>query len=119
MNIYESQLQSRVLGLIVAEPLCALLRPTGELQGDPHALAVFWRVNTGAVGHMRFGVNGQADITGCVRGRRVEFELKSPKGRQSTEQRAFQRHVERAGALYVLVRTEAEFFTPVRHLLGS
>lgn len=54
---------------------------------------------------VRFGVPGQADLTGILPGgRRLEIEVKSPGGRQSVEQRQFQAMIERFGGLYVLAR---------------
>ena len=69
-----------------------------------------WRANTGAarVGRrfIRFGVPGQADLTGILPGgRRLEIEVKSPTGRQTPDQQAFQTMLERFGGLYVLARS--------------
>ena len=69
-----------------------------------------WRQNTGAVTignrHVRFGIAGAADITGILAdGRRLEIEVKAPKGRQSVTQKAFQEVIERMGGLYVLARS--------------
>jgi hypothetical protein len=69
-----------------------------------------WRANVGVarIGRrvVRFGVPGQADITGILpNGRRLEIEVKAPDGRQSEDQRNFQRMIERFGGLYVLARS--------------
>jgi hypothetical protein len=62
-------------------------------KADPRAYAV------------RFGLPGQADISGILDGgRRLEIECKTDVGRQSEEQRAFQAMIERFGGLYVLAR---------------
>jgi len=68
-----------------------------------------WRANAGAarIGRrfIRFGVPGQADLSGILRdGRRLEIEVKSPTGRQTPDQRAFQALIERFGGVYVLAR---------------
>ena len=70
-----------------------------------------WRANTGAAvrrggGLVRFGVPGQADISGIMRpsGRRIEIECKTTRGTQSKDQRAWQRMIEWAGGLYILAR---------------
>ena len=68
-----------------------------------------WRANAGAVRigrrFIRFGVPGQADLTGVLTGgRRLEIEVKSPTGRQTPDQRAFQAMIERFGGVYVLAR---------------
>lgn len=69
-----------------------------------------WRANTGAaqIGRrfIRFGVPGQADLTGILPGgRRLEIEVKSESGRQTPDQRNFQAMIERFGGLYVLARS--------------
>ena len=66
-----------------------------------------WRANTGVarIGDrvVRFGVPGQADLTGILPdGRRLEVEVKSPEGTQTEDQRNFQRLIERFGGVYVL-----------------
>jgi len=83
----------------------AILRAFGT---DPQLR--LWRANVGVarMGHrvVRFGVPGQADLTGILPGGlRLEIEVKSANGRQSTEQRAFQRMIERFGGLYILARS--------------
>lgn len=74
-----------------------------------------WRQNTGVAKNVstgqvvRFGIPGQADITGMlVDGRRLEIEVKGPKGVQSDEQKAFQAMVERFGGVYLLCRSAEE-----------
>lgn len=69
-----------------------------------------WRANTGVaqIGRrvVRFGIPGQADLTGILPdGRRLEVEAKSVDGRQTEEQRNYQRMIERFGGVYVLART--------------
>lgn len=75
-----------------------------------------WRANVGAarIGGprraggrvVRFGLPGQADLTGILPGGvRLEIEVKGPDGRQTEEQRAFQRMIERFGGVYVLARS--------------
>lgn len=70
-----------------------------------------WRINVGmgkTLGGqmMRFGIPGMADLTGLVAcGRRIEVEVKGPDGRQSAEQKTWQRVVEGLGGLYCLARS--------------
>lgn len=83
--------------------------------------ALFWRVNVGLGagpdGRMtRYGLPGQADIAGVVRGRHVELEIKSATGRQSQQQVRWQRAVERAGGVYVLVRSADEALSALEGL---
>jgi hypothetical protein len=72
-----------------------------------------WRQNTGAATFggqtVRFGIPGQADLTGLLSdGRRLEIEVKSPIGRQSPEQQQYQRIIERFGGVYILARSVAD-----------
>lgn len=75
---------------------------------------VLWRNNIGVAemrGYkVRFGVGGPggADLIGCYRGRFVAVEIKTPTGRQSDEQRMFQRLVEGKGGIYVVLRSVDE-----------
>jgi hypothetical protein len=69
-----------------------------------------WRANVLAARmgdrFVRAGVAGQADLTGILPdGRRVEIEVKSERGRQTKDQRNFQRMIERFGGVYVLARS--------------
>ena len=55
---------------------------------------------------VRFGIPGQADITGILPdGRRLEIEVKSASGRQSNDQQNFQKMIERFNGLYILARS--------------
>jgi len=83
----------------------AILRAFGT-RGDLR----IWRANVGVarIGRrvVRFGVTGQADLTGILPdGRRLEIEVKAPDGRQSEDQKNYQRMIERFGGLYVLARS--------------
>ena len=70
----------------------------------------FWRMNTGATKFqskgkdyfVRFGVPGQADITGIIDGKRIELEIKIPGGVQSDNQKQFQQMIEDNGGVYIL-----------------
>ena len=69
-----------------------------------------WRANVGVarLGRrmVRFGVPGQADLTGILPGGlRLEVEVKSLGGRQSPQQQAYQRMIQRFGGIYVLARS--------------
>jgi len=92
-----------------------------------------WRMNTGgAVDEdeetgrkrvLKFGVPGQADISGLMLqpsgvGRRLEVEVKSATGRQREAQRLWQAEIERYGGLYILARTLAEALVPVCEAMG-
>lgn len=70
-----------------------------------------WRQNTGAIvidnRMVKFGVPGQADITGLLipSGKRIEIEVKDAKGRQRETQKKFQAMIEKAGGIYILARS--------------
>lgn len=71
------------------------------------ARGIAWRNNRGTqqIGGrwVRFGIDGQADISGVLRGgRRLEIEVKRPGQRQSPAQVAFQQAIEALGGLYVV-----------------
>ena len=72
-----------------------------------------WRANTGVARYgkrvVRFGVPGQADLTGILPdGRRLEIEVKSATGRQSTDQKNYQQMIERLNGVYILARSVAD-----------
>lgn len=88
-----------------------------------------WRANVGvariggprsAGGRIvRFGIPGQADLTGILPGGvRLEIEVKGPTGRQSEDQRNFQRMIERFGGVYVLARSVDDVWRAVARYLG-
>lgn len=70
-----------------------------------------WRANSGVATYedgrtVRFGIPGQADLSGILQGgRRLEIEVKSPDGRQTPQQAAFQKMIEAFGGLYILARS--------------
>lgn len=58
---------------------------------------------------VKFGLPGQADLSGILaRGRRLEIECKTERGKQSDDQIAFQAMIERFGGCYVLARSVAD-----------
>lgn len=79
-----------------------------------------WRANAGVARidrrTVRFGVPGQADLTGILPGGvRLEIEVKSAAGQQSEAQQNYQRMIERFGGLYVLARSVND----VRRAIGG
>lgn len=82
------------------------------------------RQNTGAFydrdGRLvRIGTPGRADIRVCAHGLFIEIEAKSPTGRQTPAQKAWQGYVERAGGIYVLARSVEEAVTAVDRALAG
>lgn len=52
---------------------------------------------------------GTADISATIRGRSVKIEIKWKNDRQSDVQKEYQAAIERAGGVYIIVRTFDEF----------
>jgi hypothetical protein len=81
-----------------------------------------WRANVG-VGRfggrvVRFGVPGQADLTGILpSGVRLEIEVKGPHGRQTADQRSYQLMIERSGGVYVLARSVSDVWDAIEGYL--
>ena len=81
---------------------------------------VAWRNNTGAYcpapgRFVRFGLKGSADITGLLKGgRRLEIEVKAPKGHLTEEQEAFGAMVTKMGGLYIEARSVEDVQTALR-----
>jgi len=79
-----------------------------------------WKSNTGVFRDLedddriiRAGVKGAADISGIIRNRsgfgiRLEIEVKTGSGRQTPQQKHFQRMIESLGGLYLLARSIQE-----------
>lgn len=62
---------------------------------------------------VRVGVKGAADISGLLRDRsgkgiRLEIEVKTGSGRQSPDQKNYQRMIESLGGLYFLARSVSQ-----------
>jgi hypothetical protein len=101
----ESHLQASILLAWGAHPRVRLARQNtgvgwfakGEpaRKTDPEAYPV------------KFGTPGQADITGIIapNGLRLEIECKTERGRQSDEQKLWERLITRFGGVYVLARS--------------
>jgi hypothetical protein len=71
-----------------------------------------FRASTGGRGRYRFGLKGQADISGiCPDGRRLEIEVKSENGKLSDEQKAFLEEMIRHGALVMVVKGWNDFIS--------
>lgn len=97
------------------------------LHHDPRVLV--WRNNTGGMRltgrdgsrrFVKFGIQGQADITGVVRatGQRIEIEVKRPGEKQRDAQVIFMNMLRGAGALYFLVTSIGEVQAALEQALG-
>ena len=74
-----------------------------------------WRQNTGVARIsqrvVRFGVPGQADLTGILPdGRRLEIEVKSATGRQSQDQKNYQNLISKFNGVYILARSVKDVY---------
>ncbi len=56
------------------------------------------------------GTNGTADISATIGGKSVKIEIKIGSDRQSEAQKQYQQDVEKAGGIYVIVKSFQEFF---------
>jgi len=82
--------------------LLAILGPVAGLHIERTNTGVAVDPRTGR--HVRFGTPGAPDVRLTVAGRAVAIEVKSPRGRQSDDQRRWQAAHERAGGVYLLCR---------------
>jgi hypothetical protein len=83
--------------------------------------SLFWRVNSGMArglggGMLRLAPPGTADIVGIVNGVPVAFEVKSSVGKQSPEQKLWERLWLDAGGIYAVVR---DVMARIRGLISS
>jgi hypothetical protein len=84
-----------------------------------------WRANVGAaITHggrvCRFGVRGQADLSGILRGgARLEIEVKAPGGVQSAVQRAYGAMILRYGGIYIVARSVEDVRAGLAGYLGG
>ncbi len=73
--------------------------------------ALLWRLNTGQIGRIRFGLGvGGADLVGLLRphGRFFALEVKTATGRMTPEQLAWARAVTATGGFVACVRSVDE-----------
>lgn len=83
-----------------------------------------WRANAGVARMgpnrvVRFGVPGQADLSGILPGGiRLEIEVKSAIGKQAEDQKNFQNMIERFGGVYVLARSVDDVWAAIGSYLG-
>lgn len=70
----------------------------------------------GSQGYVKNSKRGMPDIVFCMHGKYVGIELKSPKGRQSPEQKLAELHITKVGGIYAVIKTSEEFEEVLRKL---
>jgi len=55
------------------------------------------------------GTKGSADISSTIKGRSVKIEIKFDKDRQSDAQKDYQKAIENAGVIYIIIRNFDDF----------
>jgi hypothetical protein len=82
--------------------------------------SLWYRRNVGAFKNkdrfVRFGLPGMADIGGIHIGKAIEIEVKTFKGKQSEEQKNWQKAVENAGGIYILSYDEETAIEIIKNL---
>ena len=78
-----------------------------------------WRNNVGQATFggqsVQFGVKGQADLSGLApSGRRLEVEVKTWEGKQSTDQFNFEKMIKRFNGIYILARSIDDVYHGLR-----
>lgn len=97
----------------------SILTCLGYLQG-----VIAWRQNTGVAKangfRIRFGHVGSGDISGILRGgRRLEIEVKTPKGIVTEEQIKFGEQINSMGGLWFVARSTDEAVARVQAALAE
>lgn len=82
-------------------------------------LMAIWRANTGVARFgdrvVRFGVAGQADLTGIISGGvRVEVEVKQSSGRQKENQMSYEGMIKKFNGIYILARSVDDVYDGLR-----
>ena len=74
-----------------------------------------WRNNSGMRNKIRFGIKGSPDIIGITpKGRFIGVEVKSPTGKQSEDQKAFERQINDRHGVYILCVTLEEMIEKLK-----
>ena len=102
----EAEIQAEILRILGARPDLRLWRANSGVAYKPQGRPV------------RFGVPGQADLSGLLAGgRRLEIEVKGPRGRQTPEQCHFGAMIARFGGLYIVAHSLPEALSAIQEVL--
>lgn len=82
----------------------------------PNVCGVFRDEHSGTLRRVGVGNPGGADLIGIYHGRFIGIEVKTPTGRQSDEQKAFEAGVTRLGGAYCLARSVDDAVQFIRKL---
>ncbi|MDE2218680.1 MAG: VRR-NUC domain-containing protein [Patescibacteria group bacterium] len=94
IKIKESDLQNAVLSLLKLKGVFHYRNNSGAFKRDGHFYS--------------FGTKGSPDIICVIGGRFVGLEIKGTDGKQSEDQKKFQKELEKAGGIYVLLRSQRD-----------
>lgn len=111
----EKQTQHAILAAIGSRPDVRLWRANCGV-AVPASSAVLAALDRQRVRYsvVRFGLTGQADLTGIREGgQRVEIEVKAPKGRSSEEQNRYGEMIRRHGGVYIVAKSVEDVLTPL------
>lgn len=81
-----------------------------EIKAEVERMGGFWSCVQGGMGSKP----GDPDIVACFNGRYVAIEAKTPEGRLSDVQKHRRDQIERAGGLYLVVRSKDGFLDALR-----
>lgn len=105
--MHEAELQQAILATLGARPDLRLWRQNTGMAFSPDGKRA-----------VRFGVPGQADLSGILAGgRRLEIEIKGPRGRQTPEQMFFGAMIARFGGLYIVAHSLQDAVSAIEEVL--
>ena len=64
------------------------------------------KINAYRLAHTQKGI---ADVDAIYKGQAIKIEIKSGRDKQSDHQKAYQQEIERAGGIYIIIRSTDEF----------
>lgn len=77
-----------------------------DLKREIESFGGFWSCVQGGMGSKP----GDPDMIACINGRYVAIEAKTPEGRMSDVQKLRRSQIERAGGIYVIVRSKDDLY---------
>ena len=108
IKISEAQIQKGILEYLLYRPNIAFVRH--------NAIKMFGGKGKPTPIKLKSWELGVADIIVCYRGRYIEFEVKTPRTKQSDNQIIRQETVEKAGGFYFVIRSIKDVETALREI---